>query len=111
MHNGNVDHPFHYNMGDIEVIDAIEAWDFGQGFNRGNAIKYIVRAGMKEGSDEIEDLEKAKWYISREIERVKACREDAAEKLEDIGMTRPPGVEMINGYQIGFKWKDEEEPS
>ena len=33
----NVNHPAHYNMGGIEVIDAIEAWGFGEGFNRGNA--------------------------------------------------------------------------
>lgn len=63
-----VDHPNHYNTGGIEVIDAIEAWGFGEGFNRGNAIKYIARAGHKDS--EIEDLKKAAWYIQREIERL-----------------------------------------
>jgi len=63
-----VNHPSHYNVGRIEVIDAIEAWGLGKGFNRGNAIKYIARAGHKDS--EIEDLKKAAWYIQREIERL-----------------------------------------
>lgn len=66
-----VNHPAHYNMGGVEVIDAIEAWGLGKGFNRGNAIKYIARAGLKDPNTEIEDLEKAKWYIEREIGRLK----------------------------------------
>lgn len=45
--SGNVNHPSHYQMGGVEVIDAIEAWGFGEGFNRGDAIKYIARAGRK----------------------------------------------------------------
>ena len=65
-----VDHPSHYNTGGIEVIDAIEAWGFGEGFNRGNAIKYIARAGKKNPETEIEDLRKARWYINEEIKRL-----------------------------------------
>lgn len=61
----NVDHPSHYNVGRIEVIDAIEEW--GLNFNLGNAVKYIARADHK--GKPIEDLEKARWYIEREIER------------------------------------------
>lgn len=70
--DSSVNHPSHYNMGRIEVIDAIEAWGFGEGFNRGNAIKYIARAGRKDPSKEIEDLEKAKFYIDAEINRLKS---------------------------------------
>ena len=66
----NVEHPDHYNVGGIEVIDAIEAWGFGEGFNRGNAIKYIARAGRKDPTTEIEDLKKARWYIDEEIKRL-----------------------------------------
>jgi len=39
------------------------------GFNLGNAIKYIWRAGEKD-PDAIKDLKKAKWYIDREIKRL-----------------------------------------
>lgn len=67
----NVEHPAHYNMGKIEVIAAIEDWGFGEGFNRGNAIKYIVRAGRKDPEKEIEDLQKARFYIDAEIARIK----------------------------------------
>jgi CRISPR/Cas system-associated protein Cas5 (RAMP superfamily) len=67
--SSKVDHPKHYNVGEIEVIDAIEDWDLN--FSRGNAIKYIARAGRKDPESEIEDLEKAVWYIEREILRIK----------------------------------------
>lgn len=52
-----VNHPFHYTSGKIEVIDFIE--DQKLGYHRGNAIKYICRAGKKDKAKEIEDLEKA----------------------------------------------------
>jgi len=71
-----VEHPSHYNMGGIEVIDAIEAWGFGEGFNRGNAIKYIARAGRKDPETELEDLRKARWYINEEIQRLNMEKED-----------------------------------
>ncbi len=61
----NVNHPTHYNLGKIEVIDAIDEW--GLGFCLGNTVKYIARAGHK--GDALEDLRKAAWYLSHEIER------------------------------------------
>ena len=65
----NVNHPSHYTDGKIEVIDFIE--DKQLNFNRGNAIKYISRAGKKDKSKEVEDLQKAVFYINREIKRIK----------------------------------------
>lgn len=65
-----VNHPPHYNMGGIEVIDAINAWGFAEGFNRGNAIKYVARAGRKNKETEIEDLKKAMTYLQFEIDRL-----------------------------------------
>lgn len=67
--NDVVNHPAHYTDGKIEVIDFIE--DKGLNFHRGNAVKYISRAGKKDPSKEIEDLEKAVWYLRREIERLR----------------------------------------
>ena len=64
--NKNVSHPSHYNQG-IEAIDIIESWDLN--FSLGNAIKYILRSPYK--GKQIEDLEKAKWYLEREISRLK----------------------------------------
>lgn len=63
----NVDHPQHYQSEKIEVIDVIEA--FGLGFSLGNSIKYILRAEKK--GNKKQDLEKAVWYITREIKAIK----------------------------------------
>ena len=70
-----INHPSHYNTGKYEAIEVIEDWGLGRGFNLGNAIKYVSRAGHKNPETEIEDLEKAAWYINREIERLKIIKE------------------------------------
>ena len=64
--NNNVDHPKHYNEG-VEAIDVIESWDLN--FKVGNVIKYMLRAPHK--GEEIQDLEKAKWYLDRHLENIK----------------------------------------
>ncbi|MFD8142588.1 DUF3310 domain-containing protein [Streptomyces sp. NPDC059708] len=67
----SVHHPSHYADGwsnGAEVIDLTENLPF----NRGNAIKYLCRAGKK--NDELEDLRKAAWYVNREIERMGAAK-------------------------------------
>lgn len=63
-----VDHPKHYTKhpSGVECIDITEHFDFCLG----NAIKYIWRAGEKNADTEIEDLKKARWYISRKIEKL-----------------------------------------
>jgi len=60
----SVNHPTHYNVGKFEVIDVIEDWRLG--FNLGNVVKYVARAEHK--GNTVEDLEKALWYIQREID-------------------------------------------
>jgi hypothetical protein len=61
-----INHPGHYAAGrKYEPIDVIEDWELG--FNLGNAVKYLSRAGRKENA--LEDLKKAAWYIDREIKR------------------------------------------
>ena len=62
-----VNHPAHYKYGGIETIDFIEAKELG--YNLGNVIKYITRADHK-GSRK-EDLLKAQWYLTREINSIK----------------------------------------
>jgi len=63
----NVNHPRHYteHPSGVECIQITEH----MGFNLGNAMKYIWRADLK--GNQIEDLEKALWYINREIQRIK----------------------------------------
>lgn len=64
-----VDHPLHYGGKDnpYEAIKVIEAWKLN--FNLGNALKYISRTGKKD--EAIQELEKAVWYLNREIENLK----------------------------------------
>ena len=64
-----VNHPDHYNGhgSGIECIDVVEHMSF----NLGNAIKYIWRADLK--GNAIEDLNKACWYVTREIEKRRAA--------------------------------------
>ena len=66
----NVIDPSHYKDGwsdGAELISIVENLNF----NRGNAVKYIARAGKKDPGTELEDLQKAQWYLTREINRVK----------------------------------------
>jgi len=65
----NVNHPSHYHPDSVEAIKAINAWNLN--FNLGNTVKYIARAGLKDKAKLIEDLEKAKFYLDYEIERLK----------------------------------------
>jgi hypothetical protein len=60
-----VNSPPHYTAGGIETIDFIEAKDLN--YRLGNVVKYLSRAGKKVDGDPITDLEKAKWYLDREI--------------------------------------------
>lgn len=81
MNNDVVNRPAHYTDGKIEVIDFIE--DKGLNFHRGNAVKYIARAGKKDPAKEVEDLEKARWYINREIERLKGLKEQESQEVPE----------------------------
>lgn len=62
-----VNHPPHYTKGKIEVIDFIE--DQNLGYHLSSVIKYVCRSPHK--GSQIQDLEKARWYLDREIARLK----------------------------------------
>jgi hypothetical protein len=62
-----VNHPPHYKVGGIETIDFIEAKKLN--YNIGNVVKYLTRADHK--GNKLEDLRKAQWYLTREIETLK----------------------------------------
>jgi len=74
-----VDHPSHYRKDTgFEAINVIEAWDLN--FNLGNTVKYISRNGKKDPDEYILDLEKARWYIDREIKTRKQALDKSLEK-------------------------------
>ena len=62
-----VNSPAHYTTGGIETIDFIEAKELN--YHLGNVVKYITRSGHK--GDKLKDLEKAQWYLNREIDNLK----------------------------------------
>lgn len=68
--NDPVNHPSHYTSSKIEVIEYILDHDFD--YLLGNVVKYVSRAGLKSKDTEIQDLEKARWYLNRKIEMLKA---------------------------------------
>ncbi len=79
-----VDHPAHYGGADnpYEAIKVIEAWELG--FHLGNTIKYLARAGKKNGRM-LEDLRKARWYLDRAIERMERADRGADRGEGDHG--------------------------
>jgi hypothetical protein len=67
----------HYEAtGEYDLIDIIS--DYKLNFNRGNVLKYIIRAGKKD--DELQDLNKALDYIQREIQYVRELRDKQLEE-------------------------------
>ena len=70
-----VNQPPHYNQGDIEAIDAIQASLGTEGFMaycRGNVLKYVWRCEYKGG---IKDIEKARWYLDKLIDTMRTKAE------------------------------------
>ena len=108
--NDNVNHPSHYTDGNIEVIDFIE--DKKLNYHLGNAVKYISRAGKKDPDKYIEDLQKAVWYLQREIDKrwpealdfSDVCAYYSADDLKGAISTDDPRIlDMSCGTKSGFK--------
>ena len=68
-----VNHPSHYCDGGIETLDFIIAKKLD--FFLGQVCKYISRAGKKDPGKELEDLEKAQFYLNRKIELLKKTQQ------------------------------------
>lgn len=70
-----VQHPKHYG-GDVahEIWKCLNAWGLEKKALLWTAVCYIGRAGIKPGSDYLEDLRKARWYLQREIDNEKLRR-------------------------------------
>lgn len=65
----NVNHPAHYTQWPVEVIYLTER----ESFLIGNVIKYVMRAGVKNGTTYGEDMAKARWYARRHVDNTAAC--------------------------------------
>ncbi len=73
-----VNHPSHYCDGGIETLDFITAKNLD--FFLGQVCKYISRAGKKDPDKELEDLEKAQFYLNRKIELMKEKQQTEREQ-------------------------------
>ena len=86
-----------------EVIDIIERFDF----NLGSAIECIARAGRKAGSGIIADLEKAQWYLEREIKRIKQDHNETASSSQSSAIRPASQVYQLGkSQQNGTIWQD-----
>jgi hypothetical protein len=88
-----VKHPSHYSEGrKYEPKDVIRDWQLG--FNLGNAVKYIARAGRKD--DIVQDLEKAKQYLEFEIEAIKAETENKTYENVTLQLEEITDMDLIS---------------
>jgi len=68
--------PSHYTLPDgTQVYDITQHFDF----TVGNCIKYLMRAGNKDGESSLDDLKKCKWYLDKLIEREEVKNEHGPE--------------------------------
>lgn len=75
----NVNHPAHYTQWPVEVIDLTER----ETFLIGNVVKYVLRAGVKDGATYEEDMAKARWYARRHVDNI-AARESWQAGLDSL---------------------------
>lgn len=110
-----IDRPSHYAEGRAyEPIDVIADWNLN--YHLGNTLKYVSRAGRKQ--NQLEDLKKARWYLSREIETLEAVPFAATYEdiLEDAAHEAADGKELLAEYGLadvddqplsGWDWDDD----
>lgn len=87
--------PDYYRIGGVDVIEFCQRQ--GLSFTLGNVVKYVTRAGRKNADTDIEDLQKAREYIDREIEARKKAKEELREKLDVIFEKNPNSGSGGNG--------------
>ena len=70
MQNVMIEHPPHYIQGrKYQPLDVMADWGLLENYYLASALKYIARYGRKDQKDPTQDLEKAIFYLRREIER------------------------------------------
>jgi hypothetical protein len=87
-----VNNPSHYGGADnpYEVIKVLEAWGLDKDALLFNVVKYVSRAGKKDSTKLIEDLEKASWYLQRKIANLKkVAKPSDGEPAESYGPDVP----------------------
>ena len=72
--------PSHYQAGGIQCIDITRHMSFA----KGNAVKYLWRAGKKDNNSEAQDIKKAMWYLADELNRLGALSDKNMETIKDL---------------------------
>lgn len=93
----NVEHPKHYNQ-----YEGVEVWDLVRqmNFNLGNAVKYITRAGFKNVHTEIEDLEKAIFYLQDEIKHYPVSKPESPTRYGKLVFTLTSQMKPNRGKAV-----------
>lgn len=100
-----VNHPSHYTQYPVEVIELTRHMSF----DRGNAVKYVARAGFKGGPEkELEDINKAIWYL---IDDRNELEKKLAQKKEASNTTGGTFEEDSEAAFTRGIWKDKTDPS
>lgn len=72
--------PNHYQADGIQCIDITRHMSFA----KGNAVKYLWRAGKKDNNSEAQDIKKAMWYLADELNRLGALSDKTTETIKDL---------------------------
>lgn len=85
MKNDEVNHPQHYVPEDpaYECVKVAEAWGLDKDAYLFNVLKYICRTGKKDPRKEIQDLEKAQFFLSRKIDNLVKAKEEKERKIQE----------------------------
>ena len=93
-----VNHPEHYNRGEIEAIEVIEDWNLY--FSVGSAVKYIARLGAKDL--ELQGLEKTRWYLERVNSNGIGSSVAVSKKFNPDIVIKDWGLNELLGYVLKF---------
>ena len=72
--------PSHYQADGIQCIDITRHMSFA----KGNAVKYLWRAGKKDNNSEAQDIKKAMWYLADELNRLGELSDKNMEIIKDL---------------------------
>ena len=72
--------PNHYKANGVQCIDITRHMSFA----KGNAVKYLWRAGKKDNNSEAQDIKKAMWYLADELNRLGALSDENMETIKGI---------------------------
>ena len=100
----NTDHPPYYGGKDnpYEAIKVLKAWGLDKDAYLWNTVKYLSRAGHKDGNSLLQDLTKARWYLDYKIQLLTEQQKVAEEVVDTINKIMPSARQKIWVDGVGF---------